>query len=519
MSAVVPKMMIRRPLVLMAASLVRPAIAFSTLSSYLKNPALLPSIPADTPTFDVANPADHTHIVAQVPLQTRQDCERMIHFSSMALPGWRDGTTAAHRASLLLRWSRLIHDNRLDIATIMTLESGKPLVESLGEVNYGASFLDYYAAEAIRPNNGGFLIPTPFSHPDGSPRGHVMAMQQAIGVTALITPWNFPIAMITRKVGPALAAGCTAIIKPSELTPLTAVALQTLAIEAGIPENVVQWITTDKHHTPDIGDALCSSSQIQKISFTGSTAVGKLLMKSSADTMKKLSLELGGNAPFVVFDDADVDQAVSAAMASKFRNAGQTCVCSDRFLVHASVHDEFVHKIVLKVQALKVGPGMGQGTTLGPLITPQAAQSVHTKVQEALAEGANCAIGGSLLPDLGPNFHEPTILTNVSKVSQIWKSETFGPVAAIRSFETEDEALAIANDCSAGLASYFCTKDLSRAFRFAKALECGIVGVNDGIISTASAPFGGIKESGLGREGSAMGLAEYLETKYVFLNC
>ena len=516
-------MIVPRPLAWMSAGLTRPSLSFSTLSAYLKNPSLLPivsSLPDAGRTFPIHNPADPSHVVAQVPLQTRHDCEHMIQQSVAALPAWRDGTTAAHRASLLLKWSLLIQQNKQDIATIMTLESGKPITESIGEVNYGTSFLDYYAAEAIRPTSagGGFLAPTPFSHGNGAPRGQIMAMQQAVGVTALITPWNFPIAMITRKVGPALAAGCTAIIKPSELTPLTAIALQTLAEEANIPKHVLQFITTDKEHTPEIGDALCSSSQIQKISFTGSTAVGKFLMKSSAGTMKKLSLELGGNAPFVVFDDADIDQAVASALASKFRNAGQTCVCADRFLVQASVHDEFVTKFVDKVKGLKIGLGMQEDVTLGPVITAQSAQIIQRKVQEALVEGAILEIGGVLRPNLGPNFHEATILSNVSLDSQIWKSETFGPVAAIRSFETEEEALAIANDCSSGLASYFCTTDFSRVFRFAKGLECGIVGVNDGVISTAAAPFGGIKESGLGREGSAMGLAEYLETKYVFLN-
>jgi len=523
MSVLASKMMVQRPLALMTASLAQQTLAFSAMSvsSYLENPSLLPSVSQDTPTFAVMNPADPFHTVTKVPLQTRHDCERMIALSAAALSAWRDGTTAAHRAALLTKWSQLIQANKRDIATLMTLESGKPLSESLGEVNYGTSFLDYYAGEAIRPTNagGGFLSPTPFSHGDGTPRGQIIAIQQAIGVTGLITPWNFPIAMITRKVGPALAAGCTAIVKPSELTPLTAIALQTLARDAGIPDNVLQLITTDKAHTPEVGEALCESSQIRKISFTGSTAVGKLLMKSSADTVKKLSLELGGNAPFVVFEDADIDQAVTSAVASKFRNAGQTCICADRFLLHSSVHDEFVHKFSEKVKALKVGPGMENDTTLGPVITARAAQNIQRKAHDALVEGANCVVGGNLLPELGPNFHEATILTNVSTDSQIWKSETFGPVAAIRSFQTEDEARGIVNDSNFGLASYFCTKDLGRAFRFAKGLEYGIVGVNDGIISTASAPFGGIKESGLGREGSSLGLAEYLESKYIFLNC
>eukprot|EP00545_Synedropsis_sp_CCMP1620_P009387 CAMPEP_0119008006 /NCGR_PEP_ID=MMETSP1176-20130426/3398_1 /TAXON_ID=265551 /ORGANISM="Synedropsis recta cf, Strain CCMP1620" /LENGTH=400 /DNA_ID=CAMNT_0006960257 /DNA_START=374 /DNA_END=1574 /DNA_ORIENTATION=+ len=393
----------------------------------------------------------------------------------------------------------------------MTLESGKPLQESLGEVNYGTSFLDYYAAEALRPS--GTILPTAFAHPDGSPRGQAMAFQQAVGVTGLITPWNFPIAMITRKVGPALAAGCTALVKPSELTPLTAMLLQELADQAGIPEGVVQTITTDRKHTPEVGDELCTHPSVRKISFTGSTAVGKLLMQTSASTVKRLSLELGGNAPFIVFGDADMDQAISSAMASKFRNAGQTCVCADRFLVHASRYDEFVQRLTAAIDDLVVGNGMTEGVTMGPVISAQACDGVDAKVQDAIAAGAKCVAGGSKL-SLGSHFYAPTLLIDVPTDADIWKTETFGPVAAVRSFDTDEEAVEIANDSSVGLASYFLTKDLSRTFRVAKTLEAGLVGVNDGIISTCTAPFGGVKESGLGREGSTIGLQEYVETKY-----
>jgi succinate-semialdehyde dehydrogenase/glutarate-semialdehyde dehydrogenase len=511
----------------LAATLTRPNTAFSTtctttnIHSVLRNPSLLPNLSSgdDDSSFQVYNPAQPDEIVAHVPRHSRKDTKEAIDRAAAALPEWRDKTTAKYRASLLTEWSRLIQENIDDIATIMTLESGKPIAESKGEVNYGTSFLDFYAAEAIRPTGagGGMIVPTPFDHADGSPRGKIMAIQQAIGVCGLITPWNFPIAMITRKAGPALAAGCTAVVKPATLTPLTAIALEALAIQAGIPRNVFQLVTSDK--ASDVGDEMCENPLVRKISFTGSTGVGKHLMNLSSGTMKKLSLELGGNAPFVVFEDADIDQAVSAAMASKFRNAGQTCVCSDRFLIQQSVHDEFVEKMAERVKELKIGPGMDESTKIGPLITSKAADTTQEKIEEAIAEGATCVVGGSRLKSLGPNFLEPTILTNVSTESRIWKEETFGPCAAIRSFETEEEALAIANDSEVGLAGYFCSNDLSRVFRFASKLETGIIGVNDGIISTCSAPFGGIKESGLGREGSTLGLAEYMETKYIFVNC
>ncbi|CAB9523923.1 Putative succinate-semialdehyde dehydrogenase C1002.12c [NADP(+)] [Seminavis robusta] len=503
-----------------ALSTSAPVGTSAAAASLLKNPSLL-AVASGKSLLDVFNPAKPDEIVGQVPIQGGEETRQAIERSYHVLPSWRDGTTASFRSNLLSKWSGLIQENADDLAIIMTLESGKPLAESRGEVNYATSFLDFYAAEAVRSTGagGGFMIPTPFATTNGAPRGQIMAKQQAVGVTGLITPWNFPIAMITRKVGPALAAGCTAIVKPSELTPLTAVALQNLAEQAGIPENVLQLITTDKSSTPQVGGELCTNPLVRKLSFTGSTAVGKLLMKQSSDTVKRLSLELGGNAPFVVFDDADIDQAVTAAMASKFRNAGQTCVCADRFLVHAAVHDEFVDKFVAAAQKLVVGPGLDKETTMGPMIVADAVTRTHQKVQEALErDGATCALGGSPMEDLGPHFYQPTILTGVSPESSIWKTETFGPVAPIIKFDVEEEALRLANDSDVGLASYFCTRDLSRAFRFSEQLECGIVGLNDGIISSCAAPFGGIKESGLGREGSSLGIAEYLETKYIFMN-
>ena len=354
----------------------------------------------------------------------------------------------------------------------MTLESGKPLAESQSEVQYGRSFLDYYAAEAVRPN--GFLVPTPFTSTScgqEQPKGHIMALQQAVGVTALLTPWNFPLAMVTRKLGPALAAGCTAIVKPSELTPLTALAIHALARQAGIPKAVVQVITPNCPHTPAVGQELCTHPHVAKISFTGSTPVGRQLMQWSSGTIKRLSLELGGNAPFIVMDDADLEPAVTAAVASKFRNAGQTCVCSDRFLVQKGIHDDFVQAFQQRVQdtlSNSVGAGLDDKTAVGPLISRQAVETVHGKVQAAIQDGATCRLGGTPLPEIGPHFYAPTILTNVSTDSLIWTTETFGPVAAIRSFETEDEAVRLANDSRTGLAAYVCTRDLGRAFRMAQ---------------------------------------------------
>ncbi|KAL3917114.1 MAG: hypothetical protein SGILL_004863, partial [Bacillariaceae sp.] len=381
-----------------------------------------------------------------------------------------------------------MHQNAQDLATIMTLESGKPLSESLGEVQYARSFLDYFAAEAVRSTSagGGFLVPTPFSKPNdgggGGPKGHILAVQQAVGVSALIAPWNFPLAMITRKVGPALAVGCTAVAKPSELTPLSAIALKNLADRAGIPSGVFElpslilspslsvpiekYSTADTDNTPAVGTEFSTNPIVKKISFTGSTRVGKLLMNQASDTVKRVSMELGGNAPFVVFADADIDQAVDAAMSSKFRNAGQTCVCADRFLVHSSVHDEFVAKLAQMVRSLRVGPGIRPETQMGPLISSTGKETVAKKVAQALADGATLSEELALPDGLGPQFYPPTILTDVSPESDIWKTETFGPVAAIRSFDSEEEALEVANDCEVGLASYLCTNDLSRAFRF-----------------------------------------------------
>uniref|UniRef100_A0A7S3Q3D3 Succinate-semialdehyde dehydrogenase, mitochondrial n=1 Tax=Chaetoceros debilis TaxID=122233 RepID=A0A7S3Q3D3_9STRA len=502
--------------------------ALST-SINLHNPSLLraPAVTFHRESLEVYDPSasqqqveDGSAVLALVEAMNRKDVTLAIDKSNAALKQWKFHTTALHRSGLLSKWSSLIKENAKDIAKIMTMESGKPLHESIGEVNYGTSFIDFFAAEALRMTGagGGFMVPSPFASPDGSPKGRIMAVNEAVGVTAMITPWNFPLAMITRKVGPALAAGCTVIVKPSELTPLTAIALKQLADEAGIPPNVFQLIISDTDQTPSIGEELCTNPIVKKFSFTGSTAVGRLLMEQSSSTIKRISLELGGNAPFIVFEDADIEQAGHAAMASKFRNAGQTCVCADRFIIHDSVVEDFTQLLKEKVLEIKVGHGLDEGIDMGPLILPLAAESVQIKVREAIADGAKCVIGGSTMDHMGPNYFEPTILTDVKATSRIWNTETFGPVAAIATFHHEQDAIDLANDSSTGLASYMCTNDMSRAFRVAEHLEDGMVGINEGVISTATAPFGGVKESGLGREGSSVGLSEYLETKYIFLN-
>jgi len=504
------------------------AAVLSSLTLSLKDPNLLPTITSSSinnPLLEVFNPGvlrnEQQDPIATLEYMSRDDAKNVIEYSSNILPSWRDGTTGLQRSKLLNDWSSLIKENVDDLAMIMTMESGKPLQESKGEIAYAASFLDYYAGEAIRPTSsgGGTIIPTTFiDATSSSPKGKILSFKEAIGVTAMITPWNFPLAMITRKVGPALATGCTSIVKPSELTPLSAIALKSLCDKAGIPKGVFELLIAHPNTTAEIGSELCENSIIKKLSFTGSTNVGKLLMKQSSNTVKKLSLELGGNAPFIVFEDANINQAVQAAMISKYRNAGQTCVCSDRFLLHKSIEEEFISKLKSEVEKLIVGPGMDLDTTMGPLITQQAVLNVHEKVQEALKDdGTTCVIGGSP-NDAGPNYYQPTIIQNVNLQSKLWKSETFGPVIATHTFDSDDEAIQIANDTPTGLAAYFCTNDLSRTFYVASKLENGIVGINDGIISSASAPFGGIKESGLGREGSSIGIEEYLETKYVFLN-
>jgi succinate-semialdehyde dehydrogenase/glutarate-semialdehyde dehydrogenase len=394
------------------------------------------------------------------------------------------------------------------LARLMTQEQGKALMEAKGEVTYAASFIEWFAEEAKRVM--GAIPASPWSDK------RMMVLKQAIGVCVSITPWNFPLAMITRKVAPAIAAGCTIVIKPAEQTPLSALALAELAKEAGIPDGVINIVTADAKNSVEIGKALCDSPKVRHLSFTGSTPVGRILMEQCAPTIKKVALELGGHAPFIVFEDADLDAAVSGAMQSKYRNAGQTCVCTNRFYVHENLHDAFVEKLSQASKRLVIGPGLDKGVQLGPLIDQQAINKVEQHVQDALAKGARLMTGGKRHA-LGGTFYEPTVLAGVKKGMLITEEETFGPVAAVIPFTSETEVIQMANDSEYGLASYFYSKDISRIWRVAEALEFGMVGVNTGTISNEVAPFGGVKQSGLGREGSVWGMDEYLEMKYVCL--
>ena len=452
-------------------------------------------------TIKVTNPANG-ELVAEVPLMGRAETERAISASAVAQKSWKM-LTAAARSNILKRWFALIIEHKEDLAQLLTAEQGKPLAEARGEVAYGASFIEWFAEEAKRVY--GEVIPAPLTD------RRLLVLKQPIGVTAAITPWNFPIAMITRKAGPALAAGCSMIIKPAEQTPLCAIALAVLAEEAGIPAGVLQVVTGD---AKQIGAAMCESTAVTKLSFTGSTEVGRILMRQCADSIKKLSLELGGNAPFIVFNDADLDAAVEGAMLSKFRNAGQTCVCSNRLFVQDGVFDEFAEKLAARVGQLKVGHGTEDGVMQGPLIDEAAIAKIESHVADAISKGASL-IGGGKRHELGGTFFEPTVLANVSKDALIFSEETFGPVAPLFRFKNDEEVIELANDTEFGLASYFYSRDIGRIWRVAEALEYGMVGVNTGIISNEVAPFGGIKQSGLGREGSHHGLDEYLEIKYV----
>lgn len=409
--------------------------------------------------------------------------------------------SAKERAIVLRRWFELMLENQDDLALIMTLEQGKPLAEAKGEIAYAASFIEWYAEEAKRVY--GETIPAPNANQ------RLTVLRQPVGVTAAITPWNFPAAMITRKAAPALAAGCSMILRPAELTPFSALALGELACRAGLPAGVLQIVTGS---ASQIGKQLTDSETVRKLSFTGSTEVGRLLMAQCADTIKKLSLELGGNAPFIVFDDADLDKAVEGAMASKFRNAGQTCVCANRILVQEGVHDAFVEKLAAKVKALKVGDGLEPGTDIGPMIEPKALDKVEDHINDALAQGGQLVCGGKRL---GGQFFEPTVVTGVTAQMKVAREETFGALAPIFSFDREETAIAMANDTIFGLAAYFYTNDYRRVARVSEQLEYGMVGHNTGLISNEMAPFGGVKQSGLGREGSHHGITEYLELKYI----
>jgi succinate-semialdehyde dehydrogenase/glutarate-semialdehyde dehydrogenase len=454
-------------------------------------------------TIAVDNPATG-ETVGVVPRLGRAETRRAIEAAARAFPAWRR-KPAKERAAVLRRWFELMLANQEDLARLMTTEQGKPLSESRGEVGYAASFLEWFGEEAKRIY--GDTIPAP------SADKRILVTKEPIGVVACITPWNFPLAMITRKAGPAIAAGCTVVLKPASQTPFSALALAELAERAGMPKGVFNVITGA---ATEIGAELTSHPTVRKLSFTGSTEIGKVLMAQCAGTIKKLSLELGGNAPFIVFDDADLDAAVEGAIASKYRNTGQTCVCANRLLVQDPVYDAFAAKLATAVGTLTPAPGLEPGATQGPLIDDRAVEKVESHIADAVSKGAKVALGGKRHAR-GGRFFEPTILTNVTPAMAIAREETFGPVAPLFRFSTEADAIALANDTEFGLAAYFFGRDVGRIFRVAEALEYGIVGVNTGLISTEVAPFGGVKESGLGREGSKYGIEEFCEIKYICL--
>jgi succinate-semialdehyde dehydrogenase/glutarate-semialdehyde dehydrogenase len=455
----------------------------------------------DLGSMPVVDPATG-ELVGTAPMFGAAETKRAIAAAERAFPAWR-AKTAKERSAILRKWNDLMLANADDLARILTAEQGKPLAEAKGEITIGAAYVEWFAEEAKRVY--GDVIPT-----IGNDR-RLVVVKEPVGVCAAITPWNFPSSMITRKVSPALAAGCTVVIKPAEATPFSAFALAALAERAGFPPGVLNVITGD---APAIGGEMCANPTVRKLSFTGSTDVGRILMRQVAPTIKKISLELGGNAPFIVFDDADLDAAADGAMVSKYRNAGQTCVCANRFFVHEKVYDAFAQKLAAKVGALKVGRGTEAGVTQGPLINKEALAKVEEHLADAKARGAKVAIGGKRHA-LGGTFYEPTVLTNVSPEMQIFREETFGPVAPLIPFRTDDEVVGLANRSEFGLASYFYSRDLGRVWRVAEALEYGMVGVNTGLITTEVAPFGGMKQSGLGREGSKYGIEEYVEVKYV----
>jgi len=481
--------------------------------SLLKDPTLLKTDAlingqwvkgAKTARFDVLDPATGAKL-ADVANLGPADAEAAIKAANAAWPAWR-AKTGKERSIILRKWFDLLMAHQEDLGRIMTAEQGKPFAEAKGEVAYGASFVEWFAEEAKRVNGE--------TLPQFDNNRRLMVIKQPIGVCAAITPWNFPLAMITRKVAPALAAGCPVIIKPAELTPLTALAAAELAVRAGIPAGVLNLITADADNSIAVGKVFCSSEVVRHISFTGSTEVGRILMAQSAPTVKKLSLELGGNAPFIVFDDADIDSAVEGAMASKYRNAGQTCVCANRIYVQDGVYDEFVQKFAAKVKAVKVGNGFEDGVSQGPLIEDAAVEKVVRHVADAVAKGGKILAGGK---KMGGQFFEPTVISDANASMLCATEETFGPFAPVFRFKTEQEAIDAANATIFGLASYFYSRDVGRIFRVSEALEYGMVGINVGILATEHVPFGGVKQSGLGREGSHHGMDDYLELKYLCL--
>lgn len=456
---------------------------------------------ADGKSFAVTNPATG-ETIAQVPSVSTAQVEQAVQAAEAALNAWKN-MTAKERSVLLRKWFDLMVANQEDLAVILSTEQGKPLTESRGEILYGASFIEWFAEEAKRTY--GDVIP----HDKQGRR--LVVIKQPVGVVAAITPWNFPNAMIAHKVGPALAAGCTVVIKPASETPLSALALMVLAEQAGIPKGVLNVVTGSSR---EIGEVLTTHPVVKKVSFTGSTQVGKLLMKQCSSTMKKISMELGGNAPFIVFEDADLDRAVKGAMASKFRNSGQTCVCSNRILVHANIYDQFLEKLTAAVRELKVAPAFEEGAEQGPLINEKAVEKIEEHIADAVGKGAKVLVGGKR-HELGQTFFEPTVLSHVTPDMLVARNETFAPLAPVFQFSTDEEAIQMANDTEFGLASYIYTESLSRAWKVSEALEYGMVGINEGLISTEVAPFGGVKESGTGREGSKYGIEDYLDIKYM----
>jgi succinate-semialdehyde dehydrogenase/glutarate-semialdehyde dehydrogenase len=455
--------------------------------------------------FDVLDPATGLKL-ADVANLGPADAEAAIAAANAAWPAWRS-KTGKERSIILRKWFELLMAHQDDLGRIMTAEQGKPYAEAKGEVAYGASFVEWFAEEAKRVNGE--------TLPQWDNNRRLLVIKQPIGVCAAITPWNFPLAMITRKVAPALAAGCPVVIKPAELTPLTALAAGELALRAGIPPGVLNIVTADADNSVAVGKVFCASETVRHISFTGSTEVGRILMAQSAPTVKKLSLELGGNAPFIVFDDADIDSAVEGAMASKYRNAGQTCVCANRIYVQDAVYDEFVRKLAAKVAAVKIGNGFEEGVSQGPLIEPAALEKVERHVADAVAKGGKILTGGRRASEIGAQFFQPTVLAEATQDMLCATEETFGPFAPVFRFKTEQDVVAMANATIYGLASYFYSRDVGRIFRVAEALEYGMVGINVGILATEHVPFGGVKQSGLGREGSHHGMDDYLELKYL----
>ncbi|KAG8860528.1 succinate semialdehyde dehydrogenase NADP+ linked [Tulasnella sp. 330] len=459
----------------------------------------------DGATIKVCNPATAKEL-GTVPELTVEDTKAAIDAAERAFKTWSK-TTPKHRHDILMKLYKLMMENTEDLGRIITLENGKTLVEGKGEHTYSASFVEWFAEEAVRTY--GTVIPSPM------PTMRNVTIQQPVGVCALLTPWNFPSAMITRKMAPALAAGCTVVIKPPSETPFSCLALVELANRAGVPPGVINVVTTQKN-IQEVGKELCESKTVKKVSFTGSTPVAKMLLRQASSTLKKVSIEAGGNAPFVVFDDADIDKAVEGALASKFRGTGQTCVCANRLYVQSSIYDEFASRLADKVDKFKVGNGLDTDTTHGPLIHNKAIEKVEAHIKDAIAGGAEVLVGGGRMNELIPgSFFQPTVLANVSQQALVTDEETFGPIAALIRFETEDEVINLCNDSDAGLAAYFFSRDVGRIWRVAESLEVGMIGVNTGLISQACVPFGGVKESGLGREGGPTGIAEYMETKLI----